>query len=174
MRLPCLTAIESIAIISAGAAVGIASNEVNRSNRVPYFAFSKKDLLESRLAKSVSQAFDGGAQSGTARPVSSRPRPMEIVLFFAECAECSMVQAKVLPEIRRLFGAAVAIREYDCADMASYKKLIDYEKRYGSGENVMMKMFIGEHHYLAGPDVIASRALPAIKKALGEKESDGR
>ena len=158
----------------AGAAVGIASNEANRHSRVPYFGFSKEGLFESRLTDSVSEPVDGSPHGGTTSSVSSRSKPLEIVLFFAECEGCKIVQGKVLPKIRGSFGTSVIIREYDCAEMGNYTLLLKYEECFRSDENEMMKMFIGERHYLAGAKKIVSQALPVISRALAAPGGNGQ
>ena len=147
-------------VLALGSLVGVASNELSGANRVSYFGFKKRDVLESRLAKSVEKI------SAPAHAVVSAG-PLEVAFFYAECPECEIVHKRVLPEIARLFGDAVVVRKYDCADMANYKRLLEYEKRYGSDENEMLKMFVGQRRYLSGVKQIVAKSVPLIGEELG-------
>ena len=155
-------------IVASGALIGAVCNELNPQNRVPYFGFSKQDVLESRLAASVERVHSQG-------PVLPGGKPMAIVFFFAECEGCKIVREKVLPEIRRAFDDAVVIREYDCGEdgpeMRNYKRLVAYENRFGSKENEMLKLFIGDRHYLAGVKQMVEKALPVVREALAAREA---
>lgn len=154
------------AILAAGSGLGVVCNELSGSGRVSYFGFRKQDVLESRLAKAVEHVKD-------IPPVPAAAKPLEVVFFFAECEECKIVRGKVLPEIRRVFGDAIVIREHDCDDMENYKLLLDYEKRFGSDENEMLKMFIGERRYLAGAKQMVEQAIAVIGQALKARREAG-
>ncbi len=153
-------------LVACGVVIGIVCNELSPAGHVSYFGFRKQDVLESRLAASV-----GNVQpAAETKPIA---KPLEIAYFFAECEECEIVKQKVLPKIKQIFGGAVVIRQYDCgagdADMANYKLLLEYEKRYGSTENQMLKMFVGDKHYLAGADQMVERAIPLISEVLAAR-----
>lgn len=144
-----------VCILVIGSLVGVVCNELNRANRISYFAFKKQEVLESRLAESIAKV------SAPAGPAISTA-PLEVAFFFAECPECEIIHKRVLPEIARLFGGSVVVRKYDCADMANYKRLLEYERRFGSKEDDILKLFIGRERYLAGVKQIVAKSVPLI------------
>lgn len=158
-----------VSLLAAGAAVGIVVNELGAARRVSYFGFQKREVLNARLARAVREA-----EAQSVSPTAAGP--LEVVFFFTECEGCVIVREKVLPEIKRLFGQAVAIREHDCADAESYNLLLDHEKRFGSDEDEMLKLFIGERRYLSGVKQIVDQSIAAISQALADQRgtTDGR
>ena len=149
-------------LLAAGGTLGIVANELGAGPRVPYFGFGKTEILEARLSRSVREAEAQGVRAAAEDPLA-------VVFFFTECEGCAIVRGKVLPQIERLFGKAVAIRQYDCADGESYRLLLDYEKRFGSDEDEMLKLFIGEDRYLSGVTQIVDKSMHAIGEALAER-----
>ena len=105
-------------LLAAGATLGIVANELGAGPRVPYFGFGKTEILEARLSRSVREAEAQGVRAAAEDPLA-------MVFFFTECEGCAIVRGKVLPQIKRLYGKAVAIRQYDCADGESYGLLYD-------------------------------------------------
>jgi len=152
-------------ILAAGATVGIVANELGAGARVSYFGFQKREILEARLTRSVREA-----EAQSASPAAEDV--LEVVFFFTECEGCEIVRQRVLPEIERLYGKAVTIRQYDCDDEESYQLLLDYEKRFGSDEDEMLKLFIGKKRYLSGVKQIVDKAMDTVRQALaGQRDA---
>ena len=93
-------------------------------------------------------------------------QPLCIVLFYSPtCEGCDEVITRTLPDIKSLYGDSIAIEKINIDSIENYKLLLQYEKDYGSKEDVVLKVFVGSQ-YLAGPKSIVANLPQVVSEEL--------
>ena len=124
-----------------------------------------------KTAKARSAEADAvGVESGAADGSQRGADPLEVVIFFSsECDECRIIRTQVIPQLQAAFGDAVVIRQYDTATLAGYRKLAEYERRFGSNEDSAAKLFAGGLS-LIGTMAIVGSSFGLVAGLLGQSE----
>ncbi|PIZ15828.1 hypothetical protein COY51_04105 [Candidatus Desantisbacteria bacterium CG_4_10_14_0_8_um_filter_39_17] len=89
----------------------------------------------------------------TSKVVPSTGRFPVLFFYSSGCHYCEEIKNKFLPAIRRKYGGAIEIREYDISKKENYELLVELEEKYGVKQSAPMEVFAGNQPLLGRKEI---------------------